>query len=119
MNSLENISFEKLSKIYSKYFTLGYLNTNLSDKLACIALTCYITNEVKKKNKNLTCYDVLLKVAKDSGEIEKKTFLKSLAAICEDYMYGYSISRFWSFSERNAQATQNLIRQILSILIDF
>ena len=91
MNSLENISFEKLSKIYSKYFTLGYLNINLSDKLACIALTCYITNEVRKKNKKLTCYDVLLKVANDAGEVEKNTFLKSLAAICEDYMYGCEV----------------------------
>lgn len=91
MNSLENISFEKLNKIYSKYFTLGYLNTNLSDKLACIALTCYITNEVKKKNKKLTCYDVLLKVASDAGEVEKNTFLKSLATICEDYMYGCEV----------------------------
>ena len=91
MNNLESISFEKLCKVYTKYFTLGYLNANMSDKLACIALTCYITNEVKKKNKNLTCYDVLLKVAKDSGEIEKRTFLKSLAAICEDYMYGCTV----------------------------
>ena len=64
MNSLENISFEKLSKIYTKYFTLGYLNSNMSDKLACIALTCYITNEVRKKGKSVTCYDILLNVGK-------------------------------------------------------
>ena len=62
MNSLENISFDKLRQIYSKFFTLGYLNSNLSDKLACIALTCYITNEVRKKNKSVTCYDILLKI---------------------------------------------------------
>ena len=91
MNSLENISFDKLSKIYTKYFTLGYLNSNLSDKLACIALTCYLTNELKKKGKNVTCYDVLLKVGKDFPDLEKNTFLKSLAAICEDYMYGCAV----------------------------
>ena len=88
MNDLENISFDKLSKIYTKYFTLNYLNSDMSDKLACIALTCYITNEVRKKGKKVTCYDVLLSVCKDWPDISKYSFLKSLGAICEDLMYG-------------------------------
>ena len=60
----------------------------MGDKLACIALTCYITNELKKKGQKVTCYDVLLKVGKDFGKEEKETFLNSLGAICEDFMYG-------------------------------
>ena len=88
MNSLTNTSFDKVLKIYTKYFSLGYLNANLSDKLACIALTCYITNEVRKKGKNVTCYDILLMIGKDFSDTEKNTFLKSLGAICEDLMYG-------------------------------
>jgi hypothetical protein len=88
MNSLTNTSFDKVLKIYTKYFSLGYLNANLSDKLACIALTCYITNEVRKKGKNVTCYDILLMIGKDFPDTEKNTFLKSLGAICEDLMYG-------------------------------
>lgn len=60
----------------------------MGDKLACIALTCYITNELRKKGQKVTCYDVLLKVGNDFGEVEKNTFLKSLGAICEDLMYG-------------------------------
>ncbi len=81
---MEDISFEKLLAIYKKYFSLNYLNSNLGDKLACIALTCYITNELRKKGQKVTCYDVLLKVEQD----KKNTFLKSLGAICEDFMYG-------------------------------
>ena len=60
----------------------------MGDKLACIVLTCYITNELRKKGQKVTCYDVLLKIGNDFGEIEKNTFLKSLGAICEDLMYG-------------------------------
>ena len=60
----------------------------MGDKLACIALTCYITKELRKKGQKVTCYDVLLKVGNDFGEVEKNTFLKSLGAICEDLMYG-------------------------------
>ena len=60
MNDLENISFDKLSKIYTKYFTLNYLNSNMSDKLACIALTCYLTNALREKGQKVNCYQVLL-----------------------------------------------------------
>lgn len=88
MENLINTSFDKLRKVYNKYFTLGYLNSSMSDKLACIALTCYITNEVRKKGKSVTCYDILLNVGKHFHEREKQTFLKSLAVVCEDLMYG-------------------------------
>ena len=85
---LQSISFDKLLAIYDKYFSLGYLNTDISDKLACISLTCYITNELRKKGKKSTCYDVLLQIGKDLPDLEKNTFLKSLGVICESLMYG-------------------------------
>ena len=89
MSDLQNISFDKLLNIYQRYFSMGYFNTeNLSDKLACISLTCYVTNELRKKGKNLTCYEVLLQIEKNSAtELEKNTFLKALGVICEDLMY--------------------------------
>ena len=85
MNELENISFDKLFKIYRKFFSMGYLGTDCSDKLACISLVCCITHELRKKGKNLNCYEVLCQIDKDHPE--KNTFLKSLGAICEDLLY--------------------------------
>ena len=70
---LKDLDFNKTLAIYKKFFSVHFLNSNLGDKLAVIALTCY---------------DVLLKVGKDFGKEEKETFLKSLGAICEDFMYG-------------------------------
>lgn len=87
MEDLQNISFEKLLRIYRKYFSLNFISYDINDKLALIALTCYVTNELKKKNKNITCYDVLLKIGKEETEYTKNTFLKSLGAICEDLSY--------------------------------
>lgn len=86
--NLEEIEYKKLTNIYQKLFSLHYLNCNLGDKLGVIALTCRITHAIKQKNPKVTCYDVLLKIGKDFGETEKNTFLKSLACICEDMMYG-------------------------------
>lgn len=85
---LRDISYDKASAIYKKFFSIHFLNSNLGDKLAVIALTCYITRELQKKTKDITCYDVLLKVGKDFGKEDKETFLKSLGVICEDFMYG-------------------------------
>lgn len=88
MNNLENLNYDKVSKLYSKYFSLGYLGANMSDKFAAIALTCYITKEIRKKGKKMNCYDILLQICKDFSDEQKNTFLKSLGAICEDLMYG-------------------------------
>lgn len=86
MNSLENISYDKLKQVYSKYFTFMFLDLPFNDKLACIALTCYITNELRKKDPKISCYDVLLKIGKDMPNIAKNTLFKSLGAICEDFL---------------------------------
>ncbi len=91
MDELSNISFEKLSAIYRKYFGLGYLNTDMNNKFACIALICYVTNELKQKGKNLNCYDVILQIGKDFPELVKNTFFKSLGVICDDLMYGCKV----------------------------
>ena len=87
MNDLQSISFEKVLAIYDKYFSLGYLNTDVSDKLACISLTCYLTNALREKGQKVNCYQVLLQVGKDMPDLVKNTFLKSLGVICEDLMY--------------------------------
>lgn len=74
MSNLESLSFDQINKIYSKYFTLGYLGSSISDKMACIALVCSITNELKKKDKKVTCYDVLLKLENILASLKRCLF---------------------------------------------
>lgn len=113
---LSELSWDKTQAIYHKFFSIHYLNSNLGDKLAVIALTCYITNEVKKKKKDVTCYDVLLKIGKDFGEVEKNTFLKSLAAVCEDFMYG--VKEFPTFGVEPKKMPQQL-KKLLDSYVPF
>lgn len=87
MKDLANMPFEEVCDLYTKYFSLGHINSDVSDKLAIISLTCYITNAIRKKGKNVSCYDVLLKVVPGLGDFEKNTFLKGLSALCQDLMY--------------------------------
>jgi len=116
MSDLESISFEKLLRIYQKYFSLHYINDNTDNKLALIALVCYLTNEIRKKDKNCTCYDVLLKCGKDFPELEKNTFLKSLACVCEDMMYG--CTKFNTFGVERKDVPSE-IKRILANYVPF
>lgn len=110
MNNLQNISFDKLLAIYEKYFSLGYLNTDVSDKLACISLTCYITNELRNKGKKINCYEVLLQIGKDMTKTQKETFLKSLGVICESLMYGNKVFPDFGIKPKDMPKTvQNLL----------
>lgn len=88
MSNLQNLSFEQLKHIYSKNFSLGYLNTDCNEKFALISMICTVTYELRKKGKEISCYDVLLKIGKSFSELEKNTFFKSLGCVCEDFLYG-------------------------------
>jgi hypothetical protein len=116
MNDLENISFDKLLRIYQKYFSLHYINTNTDNKLALIALICFLTNELRKKDKNITCYDVLLKIGKDFPDLQKNTFLKSLACVCQDIMYGCKEFNTFGVERKDVPAT---IKKLLNEYVPF
>lgn len=113
---LQDITNDKLQAIYQKLFSLHYLNCNLGDKLGVIALTCRITNALRQKNPKITCYDVLLKIGKDFAEVEKNTFLKSLACICEDMMYG--VKDYPDFGVKLSEAPKQL-QKLLSNYVPF
>ena len=104
--NLEDIDFKKANAIYQKLFSLHYLNCDLGDKLGVIALTCRITHALQEKGKKVTCYDVLLKIGKNFREVEKNTFLKSLACICDDFMYG--VNNYPDFGIKLSEAPKQL-----------
>lgn len=88
---LTDKSYEKCRAIYSKYFSLGNLNTNLENKLALIAMICYITNNINKTKdilNKVTCYQVICKIGKDFPDEVHQDFFKALGAICDEFSYG-------------------------------
>lgn len=113
MKDLQNFSFEQLQLVYNKYFSLKYLGTDLGNKLAIIALTCYLTNEIQKRNKDFNCYDTLIKVGKDFSENDKNTFLKSLGAVCQDFYR--DCTNFPTFGVE----PQNAVKQLRKLLSEY
>mgnify|MGYP001100712434 CR=1 FL=1 len=44
-------SYAELKDIYGKYFSLGYLNTDVQHKFAVISLVCYLTMKAKQQTR--------------------------------------------------------------------
>lgn len=88
---LTECSYTKARSIYNEYFSTGNLNTSLENKLALIAMICFVTNHVNKKKDTLhkvTCYDIICKIGKDFPSEVHQDFFKALGVICDDLMYG-------------------------------
>ena len=80
------MEYSEKKDVYSKNFSLGYLNTNFSDKIGLISLICYITYTKKQKEPGIDCYKVIRAITKDVSLPDD--FIETLSIICEDYMYG-------------------------------
>jgi len=80
------MSYKQLEAIFSQYFSLGNLNININNKFALISLICYITTSMKKKQPDVTYYQVVTKICDKQGMTED--FLKGLSIMCESFGYG-------------------------------
>ena len=78
--------YDELRKMYSKYFSLGYLNTTINNKFALVSLICFLTFKAKSNKPDVTHNKVIKSITKDSFYPED--FLKGLAVVCEDFSYG-------------------------------
>lgn len=82
----EDLTYKQLEHVYSRYFSLGYLNVDINNKFALISLICYIVTSMKKKQPDITYYEVVNKICDKQGMTDE--FIKGLAIMCESFGYG-------------------------------
>ena len=91
MKDTDLSNYNDLRNLYTSKFSLGNLNSSLEEKLALIAMICYVTNSINKKRSDLdkvTCFQIICKIGKEFNNPDMLEFFKSLGVICEDFMYG-------------------------------
>lgn len=85
----EEISYGEKKKLFSKFFSTGFLSVDLNDKLVLISLIALVSKKMKQKNANLTTLDVLYKIM--NIKPDKKDyfceFLESLSILVDDLAY--------------------------------
>ena len=85
MDIINTPPYEDMQRIYSRYFSLGFLGTDLNTKFALISLIGYLTDKLKSKRPDVTHYQVIRKIV---GNNLEEDFIKGLAVVCSDFSYG-------------------------------
>ena len=106
--------YDKLKTIYGKYFTLGYLNTDINSKFALISLVNYVAMKLSKPNKIVTPLMVLNKINSDLKL--PQDFIDGLSIVCEDLAYGCKTFPTFGIEEKKLVPT---IKGILDKWVPF
>ena len=85
MDIITTPPYEEMQALYSKYFSLGFLGSDINKKFALVSLVCFLTEKVKKNKPDWTHWKTLYEISKGSIPEDK---LKGLAVICSDFAYG-------------------------------
>ena len=109
------MNYEEKKKLFSDNFSIGYLNTDFSDKIGLVALVCYITYEKQQKSPNVTTYKILKAITKNNPLPEE--FITGLTIICDDFMY--CCTTFPDFGLKTEKEKIIKIRSVLDTWIPF
>ena len=104
----------KLKTVYGKYFSLGYLNTDINTKFALISLVNYITVKLNKPNKPVDQLAVLNKINSDLKLPQE--FIDGLSVVCEDFAYGCKTFPTFGIEDKKIVST---IKSILEKYVPF
>ena len=112
MDIINTPSYEEMQRMYAKYFTTGYLNTDINTKFALISLVGFLTYELQKKKPDVTHYQILKKL----GEGLPEDQIKGLAVVCSDFAYGCKQFPTFGIEPKKIPAK---IKEILSSWLPF
>ena len=99
-----DMTYDEMKQLYADNFSLGYLNADVSNKFAVIALTCHLTMKAKQQRPDITPYKILMQITAKDPLPEK--FIKGLAIMCEDFMYGCTEFPTFGIKTQAEMATQ-------------
>jgi hypothetical protein len=113
MDIIKNPPYTELQHIYNEYFSLGYLNTDITSKFALISLTGYLVYRIKQKKPDITSYVILKKII---GDELPEDFIKGVAVVVDDFSYGCKEFPTFNIEDKKIPAK---IKEILSSYVPF
>ena len=113
MDIITTPPYEEMQALYSKYFSLDFLGSDINNKFALISLTCYITEKLKKQKPDWTHWKTLYEINK--GTVPED-LLKGLAVMCSDFAYGCTSFPTFGIADKNIPAK---IKALLEMHVPF
>ena len=105
--------YQDMQRLYNRYYSLGYLETDINAKFALISLIGYLTFKLKQKKPDVTAYQVIRKIVEDSLP---EDFIKGVAVVVEDFSYGCKSFPTFGINDKDIP---NKIKEILSTYVPF
>ena len=109
-------SYEEMKTLYSKYFSLDFLGSDINNKFALISLTCYLTSKLKAKKPDVTHLSILCAINNKGTTHVSEDFIKGLAVVCSDFAYGCTQFPTFGIEEKKIPIK---IKEILSCWLPF
>lgn len=83
-------NYQELKQTYANYYGVCNFNGSFEDRITLIVSVCYITQKLREKNPDITCWEVLAKIAFKDGMYcdDYVAAIRGLAIMCEDFMQG-------------------------------
>ena len=113
MDIIDTPPYTDMQRLYSSYFSLGYLNPDINTKFALISLICYLTDKIKSKKPDTTHYQIIRKIL---GNDLPEDLAKGLAMVCSDFAYGCTQFPTFGIDDKNIPAK---IKEIISARAPF
>ena len=107
-------TFNNLKDIYTQYFSLGKIASDINEKFALISLIGYIVYNMKRKKPDVSYYEIVYKLSEGLGISDLE--IKALAVIVEDF--SYECTEFPTFGLKPKEMPGK-IREILSKKMPF
>lgn len=113
MDIIETPPYKEMQRLYSRCYSLGYLNTDINTKFALISLIGYLTFKIKQKKPDVTPYQIIKKII---GDDLPEDFIKGLAVVVDDFAYG--CKNFPTFDLEDKKIPSK-IKEILNTYVPF
>lgn len=109
-------SYEEMQTLYSKYFSLDFLGSDINNKFALISLTCYLTSKLKVKKPDVTHLSILCAINNKGTTHVPEDYIKRLAVVCSDFAYGCTQFPTFGIDDKDIPAK---IKEIMSSRLPF
>lgn len=113
MDIISTPSYQNMQRLYSRYYSLGYLNTDINTKFALISLVGYLTFKLKQKKPDITVYQIIRKIV---GDTLPEDFIKGISVVIDDFSYGCKTFPTFNINDKDIP---NKIKEILSTYMPF
>ena len=112
MESGNKLSYEEREAFYNQYFSLQFLGYDGANKMALISLICWLYYKFKEKKPDVTMWQVVWKVGKETNCGED--YLQRLSIICSDWAYNCPNWQTWGVADKDVpKKIKELLKECL------